>query len=128
MKSGLGSAVLGRIQRLTDDPQLVHDVRALLQAGQLVHVPPQAPERRSVFNALGDGHRDDRGHAPPPAGHVGDPASDGGLVQDFGQLGPQFADADLSACVRGHTPMVAAVHVRTQVYTRDYGRAFAEPP
>lgn len=71
----------------------------------------------------------DRAHASAVAGHVGDPASDSGLVQHLGQGSPQFADADLNTRGRRHTPIVAEVRKGTLVYTFGVGseRAKAAP-
>lgn len=77
------------------------------------------------LDRLGLGHGNDRRDAAAPTRDVGDPAADGGFVQDLGQLGAQFADTELGACVRRHTPMVAVVHSGTLVYT-DGG--VTEPP
>jgi len=80
------------------------------------------------FDGFGVRHRNDCGDTPAAAGHVGDAAPDGGFVEDVGQGGPQFADADLGACVRRHAPMVADALTRTQVYTWGYKVIARNPP
>lgn len=73
------------------------------------------------LDGLGFRYGDDRSYASAVAGHVGDPAADGGLVQDIGQRGPQFTDPDLDTCGRRHTPIVAEVRKGTSVYTTRVG-------
>lgn len=85
----------------------------------------RVPSRLDGF-CLRYGH--DRANAPAMAGHVGDPASYRGLVQDLGQGSPQFADADLNTCGRRHTQMVAPIHLSPLVYTCDHGARTLEPP
>jgi hypothetical protein len=75
---------------------------------------------------VGDGN--DRPYSPAVAGHVGDPAAHGGVIQDIGQRRAQVANPNLNARGRRHTHMLAVVHESTLVYTRGMGSETTPSP